>query len=70
MGEPQRDCRCRYRPTPEEVADLIARARAHELGLDFLRNGAPDAVAAVFGVHAFTVDAARRELGSAGGTEQ
>ena len=56
------DCKCHYHPKPEEVADLIARAKAHELGLDFLRNGSQDAVAAMFGVHAFTVDAARRQL--------
>ena len=44
------------------IADLIERAKRHELGLDFLRNGAQECVAAVFRVHAFTVDAARREL--------
>lgn len=62
MRDERHDCRCRYRPSPEEVADLIERAKRHELGLDFLRNGSQDAVAAVFRVHAFTVDAARREL--------
>jgi hypothetical protein len=44
------------------VAALIARARSHDLGIAFLKNGLQDAVAAVFGVHAFTVDAARRRL--------
>lgn len=68
MGESHHDCRCRYQPKPEEVEDLIARAKAHELGLEFLREGAADAVAAVFGVHAFTVDAARRRLDDAGRT--
>jgi hypothetical protein len=57
------DVRIQYEPTPEEVTDLIERAKAHELGLGFLREGALQAVAAAFGVHAFTVDAARRRLG-------
>jgi hypothetical protein len=48
------------------VADLIERARSHELGIEFLRNGSQDAVAAVFGVHAFTVDAARKALAEEG----
>ncbi len=60
---PKHDPRIRWRPTQEDVEDLIRRAEAHELGLDFLRKGSQDAVAATFGVHAFTVDAARIALG-------
>ena len=41
---------------------LIERAKNHELGIEFLRTGSQDSVAATFGVHAFTVDAARRAL--------
>jgi hypothetical protein len=48
-----------YAPTEAEARDLIARAEAHELGLGFLKEGAQDAVAALFRVHAFLVDAAR-----------
>jgi hypothetical protein len=44
------------------VQDLIVRATAHPLGVSFLLQGAHDAVAATFGVHAFTVDAARERL--------
>ncbi len=43
----------------EAVRDLIARADAHPLGRAFLLEGALDAVAATFAVHAFTVDRAR-----------
>lgn len=67
MGDSNHDIRIHYDPKPEEIADLIERAKAHSLGLDFLRNGALEAVAAAFGVHAFTVDAARRRLDEAGG---
>lgn len=49
--------------SPEkDVGRLIHAARRHPLGLDFLRHGAPDAVAATFQVHAFLVDAARDHL--------
>lgn len=51
---------------PPEVHALIDSARRHALGLEFLRNGAHDAVAATFGVHAFLVDAARDHLRSGG----
>ena len=51
-----------YRPTDEEVTELIRRAERHPLGVEFLREGAQDAVAATFRVHAFVVDAARRRL--------
>jgi hypothetical protein len=53
----------RATPTPEEVEQLIARAGRHPLGVEFLRDGALDAVAATFGAHAFVVDAARDRLG-------
>ena len=48
-----------YRPTAQEVDVLLQRAADHHLGTDFLVNGSLDSVAATFGVHAFTVDAAR-----------
>ncbi len=51
-----------FRPTSEEVKNLIRRAARHPLGTDFLVQGAPDAVAATFGVHAFIVDGARARL--------
>lgn len=47
---------------PNLVADLIARARAHPLGLSFLIGGLLTSVAVAFGVHAFTVEAARARL--------
>ena len=49
-------------PTRDEVENLIARAREHPLGLEFLEFGALDAVAAIHGAHAFVVDAAREYL--------
>jgi hypothetical protein len=67
MDHPRHDIRIHYEPTPEEITDLIARAKVHALGIDFLRDGALEAVAAAFGVHAFTVDAARRQLRGEGG---
>jgi hypothetical protein len=56
-----------WRPRSEAVDALIRAARQHELGLEFLRKGAQDAVAAVFQVHAFLVDAARERLAQPGG---
>jgi hypothetical protein len=53
------------RPESHEVHALIARAKDHALGLEFLRHGAHDAVAMTFGVHAFVVDAAREHLADA-----
>lgn len=44
------------------VEDLIRRAVAHPLGVSYLLHGAPDSVAATFGVHAFAVDQARARL--------
>lgn len=52
-------------PNPEDprlVDDLIARARRHPLGIEFLLSGLLASVAIVLGVHAFTVEAARRRL--------
>jgi hypothetical protein len=51
-----------FTPSDDEIAELIRRAEDHEFGLDFLSEGAQDAVAATFGVHAFVVDEARRRL--------
>ena len=47
---------------PEDVDQLIDRAREHPLGIDFLQKGMLDSVAAIFGVHAFVVDSARDKL--------
>ncbi|MHC5023340.1 MAG: hypothetical protein ACYTGG_05445 [Planctomycetota bacterium] len=52
----------RYQPTPDQVQALIREAAKSPLGTEFLTEGALDAVAATFGVHAFTVDAAREAL--------
>ncbi len=60
------DLPSRFEPTREQIDDLIRRATEHELGLEFLRTGSQDAVAAIFGVHAFTVDAARRVITDGG----
>jgi len=53
-----------YQPTSAEVASLIEDARRHPLGLEFLAEGELGSVAVTFGVHAFTVDAARSRLGA------
>jgi hypothetical protein len=50
------------KPNSIETQNLIDRAIAHELGIEFLINGSLDAVAMTFGVHAFVVDAARDQL--------
>ncbi len=44
------------------VADLLERARAHPLGLDYLKGGHLGSVAVTFETHAFTVLAARERL--------
>tara|TARA_B100000959_G_C14918107_1_gene598252 strand:+ start:748 stop:954 length:207 start_codon:yes stop_codon:yes gene_type:complete len=49
-------------PSQNEITTLINQAKTHDLGIEFLTNGALDAVAMTFGVHAFVVDAARDEL--------
>ena len=51
-----------YRPTREEVDELIRRASEHELGTEYLLEGALDSVAATFQVHAFVIEAARAAL--------
>jgi hypothetical protein len=55
------------RPDRAEVDTLIRRASDHPLGTRFLTEGALDAVAATFNVHAFVVDAAREVLGAPAG---
>ncbi len=55
------------RPSRAEVDALIQRASNHGLGTRFLIDGALDAVAATFNVHAFVVDAAREVLGPPAG---
>lgn len=44
---------------PALVADLVERAKAHPLGLDYLKGGHLGSVAATFETHAFTVLSAR-----------
>ncbi len=51
-----------FRPGAPEVEALIAKARKHPLGVDFLLEGELGTVAITFGAHAFTVEAARRHL--------
>ena len=55
------------RPSRAQVDALIQRASNHRLGTPFLIDGALDAVAATFNVHAFVVDAAREVLGASAG---
>ncbi len=55
------------RPDRSEIDVLIRRASNHPLGTRFLIDGALDAVAATFKVHAFVVDAAREVLGAPAG---
>ncbi len=55
------------RPNRAEVDALIDQASNHPLGTRFLTDGALDAVAATFKVHAFVVDAAREVLGPPAG---
>ena len=55
------------RPDRSEIDVLIRRASNHPLGTRFLTDGALDAVAATFNVHAFGVDAAREVLGAPAG---
>ena len=44
------------------VAQLVERAKAHPLGLDYLKGGHLGSVAVTFEAHAFTVLAARELL--------
>jgi hydroxymethylglutaryl-CoA lyase len=50
------------RADPAAVESLLAAARAHPLGLGYLVDGYLGSVAATFGVHAFVVEEARRQL--------
>lgn len=51
------------RPDDPSVVDrLIARAKKHPLGVEFLVSGFLATVAITLGAHAFTVEAARRRL--------
>lgn len=47
---------------PRLVDQLIARAKKHPLGIEFLVSGFLASVAIGLGAHAFTVEAARRRL--------
>ena len=47
---------------PGVVERLIARAKKHPLGIEFLTSGLLATVAITLGAHAFTVEAARRRL--------
>lgn len=44
---------------PAAIAELVEKAKAHPLGLDYLKGGHLGSVAASFETHAFTVLAAR-----------
>ncbi len=60
------DPRSSYVPSDREIADLIAAAASHPLGIQFLLEGELCAVATMFRVHAFTVDAARERIRAEG----
>ena len=47
---------------PRLVDEVIARARKHPLGIDFLLHGYLGTVAISLDAHAFTVEAARARL--------
>jgi hypothetical protein len=47
---------------PSLVEELIARARKHPRGIEFLLSGLLGTVAIALGAHAFTVEAARARL--------
>jgi hypothetical protein len=47
---------------PTVVERLIARAKKHPLGIEFLASGLLATVAITLGAHAFTVEAARRRI--------
>ena len=53
-----------FAPTSAEIDALIAEARRHPLGIDFLLGGHLGSVAATFKAHAFTVEAARARIWS------
>ncbi len=60
------DPKSAYVPSEEDITDLIAAAARHPLGIQFLVEGQLCAVATMFRVHAFTVDAARTRLRAEG----
>lgn len=62
MQEREQPVRLDRPPSPQEIDDLIVRASAHPLGIEFLKGGLLDSVAAIFQVHAFVVDGARERL--------
>jgi hypothetical protein len=51
-----------FKPSPQQVEELIAAADKHPLGVEFLLDGDLGAVAITFETHAFTVEAARDRL--------
>jgi len=55
-----------YQPSEHEIDVLIVAASRHPLGTEFLLSGHLGTVAIMFGVHAFTVDAARLRLRGGG----
>lgn len=57
-----KNTRVLYTPSDQEVEDLIKKAEKHPLGLEYLKTGACDSVAATFEVHAFVLDKARERL--------
>lgn len=61
-GVPLSDPFPRFQPDAQDVERLIEAARRHPLGLKFLIDGDLGAVAVLFGVHAFAVEAARDRL--------
>jgi hypothetical protein len=46
-------------PTSDQIAKLIAAARNHPLGTNFLLEGDLCAVAVIFGAHVFTIECVR-----------
>lgn len=62
MNDSERDDLPFYRPQPREIEELIATARQHPLGVEFLLDGDLGSVAITFGANAFTVEAARDQL--------
>jgi|GEM_PF-2035381 len=51
-----------FKPTTDDVNYLIHMAEHHPSGISILRDGEIDAVAALFQVHAFTVEAAKLKV--------
>lgn len=55
-----------FQPTPDQIHELIEAAANHPLGVEFLLEGDLGSVAAMFGAHAFTIEAARDQLKGTG----